>query len=402
RAADPGAIQLAVSGRQIRYVDWLFPGILAMNMMFSCLFGVGYVVLRYRQSGFLKRLHATPLTAFEFLSAQVLSRLAIILMITAVLYTVVGAMLHFHDAGNLALLLLIAVLGALAMIALGLTVAARLASEELVNGLLNLLTWPMVMLSGAWFSLAGAPGWLRWIAAALPLTQLLHAARAVMLVRGGPGHDRAESHLSGGDDAGVSGHRRRLIQVANLADEALMANPPMRFMSDNTATACPEMLAALAEANRGLAIAYGDDPWTERLDRALGEFFDKPVRAFALATGTAANALALATLTPPYGAIFAHREAHIACDECGAPAFYSGGAQLQLLEGKHAKLAPDTLAAALDAHPTSVHTVQPAAVSVSQASELGAAYRPDELAALCAVAHARGLKVHMDGARFAN
>jgi len=181
-----------------------------------------------------------------------------------------------------------------------------------------------------------------------------------------------------------------------------MANPPMRFMSDNTATACPEMLAALAEANHGPVIAYGEDPWTERLDRALGEFFATPVRAFALATGTAANALALATLTPPYGAIFAHHEAHIACDECGAPAFYSGGAQLILLEGEHAKLSADTLASALDAHPTSVHTVQPAALSVSQASELGAAYRPEELTALCALAHDHGLKVHMDGARFAN
>ena len=181
-----------------------------------------------------------------------------------------------------------------------------------------------------------------------------------------------------------------------------MANSPMRFMSDNTATACPEIFAALAEANRGLAIAYGDDPWTERLDRALGEFFDTPVRAFALATGTAANALALATITPPYGAIFAHQEAHIACDECGAPVFYSGGAQLMLLEGEHAKLSADALAAALNAHPTSVHTVQPAAVSVSQASELGAAYRPEELAQLCKVAHSHGLKVHMDGARFAN
>ncbi|EQD31069.1 hypothetical protein B1A_20096, partial [mine drainage metagenome] len=271
-----------------------------------------------------------------------------------------------------------------------------------VNGLLNLLTWPMVMLSGAWFSLAGAPGWLRWIAAALPLTQLLHAARAVMLYGAGPRRHRAEPHLSGGGHPGVSRYRRRLFQVANLADEALMANSPMRFMSDNTATACPEIFAALAEANRGLAIAYGDDPWTERLDRALGEFFDTPVRAFALATGTAANALALATITPPYGAIFAHQEAHIACDECGAPVFYSGGAQLMLLEGEHAKLSADALAAALNAHPTSVHTVQPAAVSVSQASELGAAYRPDELTALCAVAHAHGLKVHMDGARFAN
>lgn len=181
-----------------------------------------------------------------------------------------------------------------------------------------------------------------------------------------------------------------------------MKNETMRFMSDNTATACPQMLAALAEANQGLAVAYGDDPWTRRLDEALGAFFDAPVRAFAVATGTAANALALATLTPPYGAIYAHHEAHIASDECGAPGFYCGGAQLMTLAGEHAKLGAETLAAALEAHVPSVHTVQPAAVSVSQASELGAAYRPDELAALCNVAHAHGLRVHMDGARFAN
>lgn len=181
-----------------------------------------------------------------------------------------------------------------------------------------------------------------------------------------------------------------------------MPNQPMRFMSDNTATACPEMLAALAEANRGLEVAYGDDPWTQRLDQALGEFFGAPVRAFAVATGTAANALAIATLTPPYGAVFAHQEAHIACDECGAPGFYSGGGQLMLLEGEHGKLASGALAAALAAHPRSVHTVQPAAVSVSQATELGTAYRPEELRALCDVAHAHGLNVHMDGARFAN
>ncbi len=181
-----------------------------------------------------------------------------------------------------------------------------------------------------------------------------------------------------------------------------MTKQTMRFMSDNTATACPEMLAALAEANHGLEVAYGDDPWTRRLDEALGTFFGAPVRAFAVATGTAANSLALATLTPPYGAIFAHREAHIACDECGAPGFYSGGAQLMLLEGKHAKVSAAGLAAALEAHPVSVHTVQPAALSVSQASELGAAYRPEELAQLCKVAHSHGLKVHMDGARFAN
>jgi threonine aldolase len=176
----------------------------------------------------------------------------------------------------------------------------------------------------------------------------------------------------------------------------------MRFFSDNTATVCPEMLAAIADANRELAVAYGDDPWTRRLDAALGEFFGAPVRAFAVTTGTAANSLALATLTPPYGAIFAHHEAHIACDECGAPGFFSGGAQLALLPGEHGRMSAEALAAALDAHPTSVHTVQPAAVSVSQATELGTAYRPAELAALCEVAHAHGLKVHMDGARFAN
>ena len=186
-AADPGAQREPVSGHAVRYLDWLFPGILGMNLMFSCLFGVGYVVLRYRQSGFLKRLNATPLTAFEFLSAQVLSRLTIIVLITTLLYAAVGAMIHFHNAGSLALLLLIVVLGALSMIALGLTVAARFASEELVNGLLNLLTWPMMLLSGVWFSLAGSPRWVRWVADALPLTQMLHAAREVMLYGAGIG-----------------------------------------------------------------------------------------------------------------------------------------------------------------------------------------------------------------------
>lgn len=177
---------------------------------------------------------------------------------------------------------------------------------------------------------------------------------------------------------------------------------PMRFFSDNTATVCPQILSALAEANSGFAVAYGDDPWTQRLDAVLGEFFDTDVRAFPVATGTAANALSLATLTPPYGAIFAHHEAHIACDECGAPGFFTGGAQLVPLEGEQGKLSAETLERSLDQHPVSVHNVQPAAVSVSQASELGGAYRPEQIAALCQVAHARGLKLHMDGARFAN
>jgi ABC-2 type transport system permease protein len=180
-AAEPAARRQPVSGAALRYVDWLFPGILGMNMMFSCLFGVGYVVLRYRKSGFLKRLHATPLTAFEFLGAQVLSRLGLILFVTAILYVGIGAIIGFRNAGSTLLLLLLAIIGALSMIALGLTIAARFASEELVGGLLNLLTWPMMLLSGIWFSLEGSPRWVQWVAHVFPLTHVLDAARAVML-----------------------------------------------------------------------------------------------------------------------------------------------------------------------------------------------------------------------------
>ena len=180
-AAEPAAVRQPVTGAAVRYVDWLFPGILGMNMMFSCLFGVGYVVLRYRKSGFLKRLHATPLTAFEFLSAQVLSRLGLILFVTAILYLGIGAVIGFHSAGNVLLLALLGVVGALSMIALGLTIAARFSSEELVGGLLNVLTWPMMLLSGIWFSLEGSPRWVQWVAHVFPLTHVLDAARAVML-----------------------------------------------------------------------------------------------------------------------------------------------------------------------------------------------------------------------------
>ncbi|HVW67637.1 MAG TPA: beta-eliminating lyase-related protein [Steroidobacteraceae bacterium] len=176
----------------------------------------------------------------------------------------------------------------------------------------------------------------------------------------------------------------------------------MQFFSDNTGTAAPEILAALADANHGLEPAYGNDPWTKRLDDCLSAYFGAPVRAFPVATGTAANALAIATLTPSYGVVFAHEEAHIANDEAGAPGFFAGGAQLSLLQGPDAKVTAEILAAALDAHPVSVHTTQPTVLALSQATELGTSYRPNELATLCKLAHARGLKVHMDGARFAN
>ncbi len=176
----------------------------------------------------------------------------------------------------------------------------------------------------------------------------------------------------------------------------------MRFYSDNTATAAPEILAAIAEANQGNTIAYGDDPWTQRLDEVLGKFFGTQVRAFAVATGTAANSLSLAALSPPWGAIYAHAEAHIGVDECGAPQFFTGGAQLVSLLGENAKLTPSVLGAAIDKHPANVHTVQPAVVSMTQATELGTVYRPEEIAAISRLAHERGLAVQMDGARFAN
>jgi ABC-2 type transport system permease protein len=176
-----------VTGSAVRYVDWLLPGILGMNMMFSCLFGVGYVVVRYRKSGFLRRLSATPVTAFEFGAAQILSRLLLTVSVTALLYGALALFVPFRNEGSALLLLLVAISGALAMISFGFMMAARFASEELANGAINLASWPMMLLSGVWFSLEGAPGWLQAGASALPLTQMLHAARAVMLDGAGIG-----------------------------------------------------------------------------------------------------------------------------------------------------------------------------------------------------------------------
>lgn len=172
--------RLTVQGREIRYVDWVVPGILAMNMMFSCLFGVGYVIVRYRKNGFLKRLKATPLTPFEFLSAQMVSRLILIQAITVAVYAGCNYFIHFQMRGSYASLFLVSLLGAVCLISLGLLVSARLSSEELAGGILNLLTWPMMLLSGVWFSLEGANPAVRKIARFLPLTHLVDGARAIM------------------------------------------------------------------------------------------------------------------------------------------------------------------------------------------------------------------------------
>jgi len=177
----------------------------------------------------------------------------------------------------------------------------------------------------------------------------------------------------------------------------------MNFKSDNTAPAAPEILAALARANDGVANSYGDDQITERLKAKLSALFEKEVAVIPVATGTAANALALATLTPHYGAIFCHEGAHIHVDECGAPEFYTQGAKLVPLKGTHGKVTPEAVMAAMAHHQRGfVHHAQPATISITQATELGAAYTPTEIGALSRLAKSERLSLHVDGARFAN
>jgi threonine aldolase len=177
----------------------------------------------------------------------------------------------------------------------------------------------------------------------------------------------------------------------------------MDFRSDNVTGMAPEVLAALAEANHGSALGYGADDITRRLERLFGELFETDVTVFPVATGTAANALALSVMAPPYGAVYCHELAHINVDECGAPELFTGGAKLIDLPGAHGKLDAalilDELAKGAQGN---VHNVQPAAVSLTQATERGTAYRPAEIAEIAETAHKHGLKVHMDGTRFAN
>lgn len=175
-----GYTRLETSGKKIRYVDWVLPGILGMNMMFSCLFGVGYVIVRYRKNAVLKRLKATPLSAFEFVSAQLLSRLFIVMFMSVVVYSGCNLLFDFFMIGSYFDLIIIGMLGAFCLISLGLLVASRSKSEELIGGLLNLTSWPMMMLSGVWFSLEGAPSALKNFADFLPLTHLVAGARKII------------------------------------------------------------------------------------------------------------------------------------------------------------------------------------------------------------------------------
>ncbi len=170
-----------IEGQQIRYVDWVIPGVLGMNIMFGSLFGVGYSIVRYRKNGVLKRLQATPINALQFLSAQVASRLLIVLTASSSIYTGALFILDLPMLGSYLDLFLVALLGALSMISLGLLVSARTNSEELAGGILNMTTWPMMFLSGVWFSLDNTPVYMQNLAQLLPLTHLVHAAREIMI-----------------------------------------------------------------------------------------------------------------------------------------------------------------------------------------------------------------------------
>jgi len=175
------------------------------------------------------------------------------------------------------------------------------------------------------------------------------------------------------------------------------------FTSDNVTPASPAIMAALAAANQDRVPSYGGDAHTARLQTVVAEIFETEVTVFPVATGTAANALALAQLAPPYGGVYCYESAHIVTDECGAPEFFTGGAKMLGLPASDGKIAPAALAAAIEtALDMGVHHVKPAALSLTQATEWGTVYSAGEIGALAAVAHAHGLPVHMDGARFAN
>ena len=178
----------------------------------------------------------------------------------------------------------------------------------------------------------------------------------------------------------------------------------MIFTSDNASGAAPEIMAALAEAEQGYAMPYGNDPLTARAQEKVREVFEAPEAAvYFVATGTAANALALACLCPPWATVYCHKGAHIEEDECAAPEFFTGGAKLTLLDGADAKMTAPGLRAAVDgAAPVGVHNVQKGALSLTQATEQGAAYTLAEVQELAGIARNAGLPVHMDGTRLAN
>lgn len=174
------AVKREINGKEIGYIDWLFPGILAMNMMFSALWGVGYTVVRYRKIGVLKRLNATPLTAFEYLSAQILSRIFILMFTTTLVWIGCSFIFSFKVEGSYLDLFIVFFTGGVCLSAYGLVIAARGTSEEFTSGVVNFVSWPMMFMSEVWFSLEGSSQWVKLIAKLFPLTHMLTAVRKVM------------------------------------------------------------------------------------------------------------------------------------------------------------------------------------------------------------------------------
>ncbi|MGD8263529.1 MAG: ABC transporter permease [Desulfobacterales bacterium] len=174
------AVKKEIQGSAVRYVDWLFPGILAMNMMFSALWGVGYVVVRYRKNGVLKRLKVTPLNALEYLAAQAISRIFLLMFTLVIVWTGCNLFFSFKVVGSYLDLFIVFFLGSLSLTALGLVLASRGTSEEFTTGILNFISWPMMFLSEVWFSLEGAPQWVKQVAQIFPLTHILKAVRKIM------------------------------------------------------------------------------------------------------------------------------------------------------------------------------------------------------------------------------
>jgi threonine aldolase len=177
----------------------------------------------------------------------------------------------------------------------------------------------------------------------------------------------------------------------------------VNFASDNSAGVAPRILQSITAASAGAAAAYGADDWSQRASQRLAEIFETELAAYLVATGTAANALALSALARPWEAIFCHEESHVHDDECGAPEFFAGGAKLVGIPGYAGKITPDALKETLSRYPRGlVKSCQPAALTLSQVTEAGTVYGLDEIRTLAAIAHEVGLSVHMDGARFAN
>ena len=175
----------------------------------------------------------------------------------------------------------------------------------------------------------------------------------------------------------------------------------VKFASDNVTGACPEVLDAIIKANDGDSTPYGNDQISTKLQDKFSEIFEKEVIVFPTASGTAANALALATMTPSFGNIYCHKFSHINTDECGAPEFYTGGGKLVTLQGVNGKITAEELDQAISGKGI-IHHTQPSSVSITQVCETGEVYQLDEIKKISEVAHKHNLSIHMDGARFAN